>query len=69
MNKRIGQRLIKLRGTRTREEVAAAIGVSYNAIQNYETGTRIPRDDIKAKLAKYYDTTVDALFFSSEVHV
>lgn len=69
MNKQIGQKLIEMRGARTREEVALAVGVSYNAIQMYETGMRVPRDNIKAKLAKYYGTTVDALFFSLESNV
>lgn len=69
MSKRIAQKLVELRGTRTREEVAAAVGVTYNAIQAYELGVRVPKDSIKLKLAKYYNTTVDALFFSSELHV
>ncbi len=69
MSKQIGQKLIEIRGSRSREEVALAVGVSYNAIQNYETGVRVPRDDIKLKLAKYYETTVDALFFSLESNV
>ena len=58
----IAERLVKARGTRKREEVAAAVGVSLSAIAMYENGERIPRDETKIKLAKYYNTTVETLF-------
>lgn len=59
----IAERLIKARGDRRREDVAAAIGVSLSAIAMYENGERIPRDETKIKLANYYKTTVQDLFF------
>lgn len=59
----IAERLVKARGSRKREEVAAAVGVSLSAIAMYENGERIPRDETKIKLAKYYNTTVQKLFF------
>lgn len=60
----IGQRLIELRGNRTQEEVAKALGVSVSAIGMYERGERIPRDEIKIALAKFYDKTVQSIFFA-----
>ena len=68
MKENIGQKLVKLRGDKSREEVANAVGVSYNAIQMYENGQRVPRDDIKFRLAQYYNTSVDELFFSPTLH-
>lgn len=62
----IGNRLVNLRGARTQEDVAKAIGVSVAAIGMYERGERIPRDEIKIKLASYYDTTIQAIFFDNE---
>lgn len=59
----VAERLIKARGTKKREEVANAIGVSLSAIAMYENGDRVPRDKIKVKLAEYYKTTVQELFF------
>lgn len=56
------EKLIKARGNRTREEVANAIGVSISAMAMYETGARVPRDEIKIRLANYYNTTVQYLF-------
>lgn len=60
----MGARLRFLRGKRTRAEVAEAIKVSVSAIQMYENGERIPRDETKKKLADLYNTTVEALFFT-----
>lgn len=65
-NRKIGNRLVSLRGTRTQEDVAKAIGVSVAAIGMYERGERIPRDEIKIKLASYYDTTIQAIFFDDK---
>lgn len=61
--KTIGARLTILRGKRTQAEVAAAIGVSTSAINMYESGERIPRDDIKLKLANYYNKPISSIFF------
>ena len=61
---KIAERLVKARGDRKREEVAEAIGVSLSAISMYENGDRILRDETKVKLAKYYNTTVQELFFN-----
>lgn len=59
----VAERLIKARGNKKREEVAAAIGVSLSAITMYENGARVPRDETKIKLAEYYNKTVQELFF------
>lgn len=59
----VAERLIKARGNKKREEVAAAIGVSLSAITMYENGERVPRDETKIKLAEFYNKTVQELFF------
>ena len=59
----IAERLRKARGNKRREDVAAAVGVSVSAIAMYENGERVPRDETKIKLAVYYKTTVQKLFF------
>ena len=60
----IAERLILARGDEKREEVARAVGISVSAIAMYENGAIIPRDEIKVKLADYYNTTVQELFYS-----
>lgn len=60
----IGKRLIDLRGKRLVKDVAKALGISASALSMYETGQRVPRDEIKIRLARYYDRTVDSIFFN-----
>ena len=64
-----GKRLVELRGDKTQECVAKSIGISTSALGMYETEQRIPRDDVKIALAKFYNTTVEAIFFAPECHV
>lgn len=62
-SKKIGERLRKLRGNRSQREVADACGITDMAISLYEAGERIPRDETKIALAKFYGTSVEAIFF------
>lgn len=62
--KKVGERLAALRGSRTQKEVAEAIGVTPAAISMYEQGIRMPRDNVKIKLAKYYKRSVITIFFA-----
>lgn len=62
---KIGNELKKLRGNKTQEEIADAIGVSSAAIGMYERGERIPRDEIKVKLANYFNASVESIFFTA----
>ena len=59
----IGQKLIKLRGDRTQQEVADELGVGVSTIGMYERGERVPKDEIKAALAQLYGKTVQEIFF------
>ena len=61
---KIGQTLRDLRGKRTIEEVADDIGISTSALTMYELGRRIPRDEIKKKLASYYRMPIEAIFYT-----
>ena len=59
----IGKRLRDLRGSRTQEEVAKALGVTVMAVSLWERGERVPSDDIKVKIANYYKRSVSTIFF------
>ena len=65
---RVAKNLINLRNEKSREEVARAVGISVSTLQMYENGQRIPRDNIKIKLANFYGVTVQTIFFDSEQH-
>jgi len=67
--KETGRRLSALRGNISREEEAAALGISISALSMYENGKRIPRDAIKIKIAEYFSKTVQEIFFDGECHI
>lgn len=59
----IGRRLRDLRGNKNRDTVAEDLHISSSALGMYECGQRTPRDEIKIAIAKYFGTTVQAIFF------
>lgn len=61
--KEIGKRLKDLRGDRSMQEVAAALGITRQAYWLYESGERVPSDEMKAKIADYYGVSVNMIFF------
>ncbi len=61
--RKIGKKLRELRGTKQLTDVANAINISKSALCMYETGQRIPRDEIKQKIASYYDASISSIFF------
>lgn len=62
-----GDKLIKLRGKKPREQVANDVGISVSALAMYETEARMPRDEIKVRLANYFGRTVQYIFFTDTV--
>lgn len=65
-SKEIGARLRALRGDRSQQEIATALGITPMAISCYERGERIPLDEIKIKIANYYGRTVQDIFFTQK---
>lgn len=63
MDMPVSTRLRLARGDMSREDVALACDISVSALGMYENGQRVPRDEIKVKLAKLYGKSVEELFF------
>lgn len=59
-----GKKLVELRGKQTQQEAAKNIGIATSTLGMYEKEKRIPRDEIKIKIAEYYQKTVQEIFFS-----
>ena len=62
----MGETIKRLRiekGT-TQAEAAEAVGVSLSAWGLYELGERIPRDDVKVRVADYLGKSIKYIFFS-----
>lgn len=61
-----GARLRLLRGDKTQAQVAADLNMTTMMLSYYERGARRPNDETKIRLARYYGTTVSAIFFVDE---
>ena len=61
--KEMGRRLVELRGDIPNKVAAACMGITPQSLSNYESGERIPRDDVKAIIANYYNTSIERIFF------
>lgn len=46
------------------EEVAKAIGVSVSSYNKYEIGERTPRDEIKEKIANFFNSSISYIFYN-----
>lgn len=62
-----GKVLVELRGQRTQEKVAKDLGIATSTLAMYETEKRMPRDSIKVKIAEYYKTPIQKIFFIQNV--
>lgn len=62
------EKLRILRGDRTQSQIANEIGITKSSWAMYERGERIPRDEIKIKIAKFFGKTVEEIFFGHNVH-
>lgn len=58
-------KLRELRGDKSQQEIAKAIGVTKSAWAMYERGERIPRDEVKLQIAKYFGIPVQDIFYIS----
>lgn len=58
-----GEKLRTLRGKKSKRKVAEDLGISLSSYVKYERNERIPRDDVKKKIAKYFCTSVQDIFF------
>ena len=58
------ENLIRLRGKKTQAEVAEMLGIGQSTYAIYETGERVPRDEMKIKISELYKRSVQSIFFS-----
>lgn len=59
----VGTILKNLRGNLSQKEVAEAIGITKSAWAMYERDERMPRDEVKIRIADFFDTPVQEIFF------
>ena len=63
-----GAKLKELRGTKTQQEVADGIGITKSALAMYERDERVPRDEVKIRIANFFGVSLVYLFFNGSEH-
>lgn len=61
------KKMVAFRAGRTQKQVAQEMGIPSSTYAMIESGHRFPRKELQVKLARYFNTTVDELFFSEDV--
>jgi len=57
-------RTLRLKSGKTQAEMAEILNVSVSSYNQYESGIKVPRDDVKVRIAEYFNRTVQYIFFS-----
>lgn len=63
----IGMKLKALRAEKKKSQKQAAddLKITKSALAMYERDNRVPRDEIKVRIANYYGETVQSIFYSN----
>lgn len=61
---KIANNIRNIRGNASKKEFADTLNLSISAVSLYESGKRIPKDDIKIRIAQYAHKSVEEIFFS-----
>lgn len=67
-SKTIGKKLRELRGEKTQEEIASDLNITKSSWAMYERDERIPRDEMKVRIAHYFGKSIQELFFDYIEH-
>lgn len=65
----IGSKIRNLRGTESQQTLATKLGISKSALAMYERGERIPRDEVKMRIAQYFNVSLEEIFFAPNEHI
>ena len=52
---------------KTAEAVADDLGISISSYNKYEQGIRTPRDEIKERIANYYNSSIASIFIQTNI--
>lgn len=65
----MARRLRDARGKMSVRDAAEAIGVSRSTLSMYEIGRRVPKDEIKIRIAAVYGVPIQDLFYGGDCHI
>ena len=64
----VGKKLRELRGSRTQDEISKELGITKSSWAMYERDERVPRDEVKIRIANFFGKTVQELFYTPIEH-
>ncbi len=64
-----GEKLRELRGDKSQDVIAKEVGVTKSSWAMYERNERIPRDEVKIRIANYFHKSVGEIFFGQNEHI
>lgn len=65
---RIGTKIRALRGKESQQSLAGKLKISKSALAMYERGERIPRDEVKMRIAQHFNASLEEIFFTPNEH-
>ena len=63
-----GATLRALRGEKSQDFIASELGITKSSWAMYERNERTPRDEVKVKIAKYFNKSVQEIFITTIEH-
>lgn len=54
----VGRRIRSLRGSESQQALADKLKISKSALAMYERGERIPRDEVKVRIARHFNASI-----------
>lgn len=66
-NVSVGMKLkaLRERTRKSQQQVADDLNITKSALAMYERDNRVPRDEIKVRIANYYGESVQSIFFTN----
>ena len=58
-----GEVLKELRGNKSQQKIADELGITKSSWAMYERNERVPRDEVKVRIARYFGKSVQDIFF------
>lgn len=63
-----GEKIRAMRGAESQQVLADKLKISKSALAMYERGERIPRDEVKIRIAQHFGVSIESIFFAQSEH-
>ena len=63
-----GEVLKELRGNKSQQKIADELGITKSSWAMYERNERVPRDEVKVRIARYFGKSVQDILFGLYEH-